>query len=652
VKTRQNAIFIAILLLAFLACAALWLWAGDAVTHIPSTDGARDLRGADFTAGGFDLFGPIEYIPNVLLTPDEFEARRGEAIVGDPGDSASYSTGRMRIYVPEGTYGLTMWNAGYAANIFINGRPVESVGALAGGAARSVPGTRLLYYTADAPDGMIEIVQQASEYGIKASGGHADVVIGTPEFAREVYMKQNIFPAVAMGCFLALFLAHLMLYFLLRYYRANIWFALFCLVWFIRTGYGTPWILSSLLPLSWSATFQVFYITYPVGVLLFYLALGSLFPGIFQKWSVRALASVCAAFVCVCLFTDTAFMLKAVPYFDAVLLLTFVYILIRVCAKLRRPNIEQAAILAGMGIAMLGALRDIIAFDTSPAFSFAAPAVSELTQRTATEYALLVFALFQMSALFRGTMREITAARETEQKLAMEKDAAEQRNQFKSELLAKVSHEMRTPLAVMSGYAQYAIKAIQNGDYGDESLQRLGAITREANRLAEMSSSILLMSKGLSAERIKLPISMSEIITNTASFYRPVMEKSNNRQTLRLSPCLPSVLGSKDELTQVLFNLLANADARTKNGEIGIAAESDGSFVSVTVSDTGCGIPPDLLPTVFEKERHGGIGSGYGLAICKEIIEGHGGTITIESVQNRGTAATFTVPASAAYTQR
>ena len=128
VKLKQNAIFIIILLLIFLACGTLWMWAGETVTHVPSMDGARDLRGADFSSGSYDLFGPVEYIPNALLTPAEFEARRDKILVGDPGVFDSYSTGRLRVYLPEGTYGLMMWNARDAANIYINGQPVESVG--------------------------------------------------------------------------------------------------------------------------------------------------------------------------------------------------------------------------------------------------------------------------------------------------------------------------------------------------------------------------------------------------------------------------------------------------------------------------------------------------------------------------------------------
>jgi signal transduction histidine kinase len=260
------------------------------------------------------------------------------------------------------------------------------------------------------------------------------------------------------------------------------------------------------------------------------------------------------------------------------------------------------------------------------------------------ETTVLIFALFQMVAVFLGTMEEIAAAKEAEQRLEMENTALEKRNLFRSELMAKMSHEMRTPLTVMSIYSQHAVKAIQNGNYDDESLQRLGAITREANRLAEMSSNILLMFRERGGVFVKSPFSIGELIEHTVLFYKPIMIKSHNKAEFHLPADLPPVFGNEDELTQVLYNLLVNADTHTKDGNITISAKTDGADVSVTVSDNGCGISPELLPHVFEKGRHGGHGSGYGLTICKELIEKHGGEIKINSVLKEGTDVTFTVP--------
>jgi signal transduction histidine kinase len=97
-----------------------------------------------------------------------------------------------------------------------------------------------------------------------------------------------------------------------------------------------------------------------------------------------------------------------------------------------------------------------------------------------------------------------------------------------------------------------------------------------------------------------------------------------------------------------MFNLLRNADTHTETGSIAVQTQAvwkDGSgYVKVTVSDTGTGIAPSLLPRVFERGVHGeGQSDGYGLAICKDIITAYGGEIYIES-GGGGTSAIFTLP--------
>ena len=248
-KLKQHLMFFLILLLILVSCAALWQWAGYSVTQVPADGGVRDLTGADFDSVCFDLFGPVEYIPNALLTPGEFEAKRDEIKIGDPEKEAAFSTSRVRIYVPTGTYGLMLWNAEYAARIYINGQFMESVGVPGSAAEDSTANVRLLFYTVEAASGVIELVQQASSFVASDGDSHANIIIGKPDIVRKNYDKQKELPAILMGCFLALALAFLVLYSLLPVYRANLWFSAFCFTWFIRTGCISPWVLSTFLPL-------------------------------------------------------------------------------------------------------------------------------------------------------------------------------------------------------------------------------------------------------------------------------------------------------------------------------------------------------------------------------------------------------------------
>ena len=94
----------------------------------------------------------------------------------------------------------------------------------------------------------------------------------------------------------------------------------------------------------------------------------------------------------------------------------------------------------------------------------------------------------------------------------------------------------------------------------------------------------------------------------------------------------------------MLINLIANAAAHTRDGLISVTAEYDQDYIAVRVTDTGDGLPEDILPHALERGISGRGGTGYGLHICKTIVEAHGGTIAIENGQEKGAVATFTIP--------
>lgn len=116
-----------------------------------------------------------------------------------------------------------------------------------------------------------------------------------------------------------------------------------------------------------------------------------------------------------------------------------------------------------------------------------------------------------------------------------------------------------------------------------------------------------------------------------------------------MPPRLPPVFANADMLTQVLFNLFANANRHTEGGVLAVAAEAADGAIAVTVRDNGSGIDEALLPSVFERGVGDGreAGTGMGLAICRMIIARHGGEISIENADGGGTLVRFTLPVRA-----
>jgi two-component system, OmpR family, phosphate regulon sensor histidine kinase PhoR len=131
---------------------------------------------------------------------------------------------------------------------------------------------------------------------------------------------------------------------------------------------------------------------------------------------------------------------------------------------------------------------------------------------------------------------------------------------------------------------------------------------------------------------------------------RPQAERAGLQVNTLLPPDLPLVLADVERIQQVATNLLHNAIKFTPTGgQITLAAQTQGDQVVVTVHDTGVGIPPALLPRIFERffkadrARSGG-GTGLGLAIAKHIVQAHGGRIWVESVPGQGSTFFFSLP--------
>ncbi|MCL2757559.1 MAG: sensor histidine kinase, partial [Coriobacteriia bacterium] len=524
--------------------------------------------------------------------------------------------------------------------IYVNGRLLGGAGEPGETLEATTADNRYMSFTAWAEDGELVIIEQAANFVHKDNfEPMLRFYVGNEEALSNWTTRFNAFPVIEIGIYLLMFIVHLLLFLTLPRYRANLWLALLCLAWALRTGViGTKLWLSLLPWLSWEAAFRIEYLGFPVSLLLLSLAYHELFSNALQKGFrvlVYCATSIAAILI---LFTNTMPLSNAGVPMIALGACASAYVLARILWTTRRPNTEQKLVLAGIGVLMLALIADTLYFNS---------ATSSSIPGSMMETALILFSLMQMTALLHATMRETALAKQAEQRLTMENVALDRVNRLKSDLIATVSHEIRTPLTVISTHAQLADREMKKGNNNDHSLERLGVITREANRLADLSGNLLYTFKESESLQGRAPLSIDKLITQTAMAFKPIMEKKGNRQTVLLEPQLPLVFGNADELTQVLFNLLANADTHTNNGEIGITAKlmEGEELIRITVSDTGEGIAPEIIPHILEKRVHDEKGTGYGLMICKEIIEAHGGSITIESAQGKGTDVTLTLPA-------
>ncbi len=230
-------------------------------------------------------------------------------------------------------------------------------------------------------------------------------------------------------------------------------------------------------------------------------------------------------------------------------------------------------------------------------------------------------------------------------------DDLEHTQRLRRNMVADIAHELRTPLANLSGY----LEAIRDGVIkADENVVR--SLNEEAATLARLIDDLQELSLADAGE-LKLVTQTEDIarlIKETVTALKAKAAARGLTITTRLARGLPPAAIDAQRIRQVLHNLLENAMAHTGHkGKITVAAKADGKMINVSVTDTGEGIPAAELPLIFERfyrvdksrARETG-GSGLGLTIARRLVEAHGGTIRAESKPGKGSTFTFTVPAA------
>ncbi|WP_206458735.1 sensor histidine kinase [Anaerovorax sp. IOR16] len=200
-------------------------------------------------------------------------------------------------------------------------------------------------------------------------------------------------------------------------------------------------------------------------------------------------------------------------------------------------------------------------------------------------------------------------------------------NQAKTQFLANTSHEMRTPLTVISVDIQIVMGLLQRMDGVTEDAEVqdiLQDAQAEIMRLSRMVGGMLSLN-AIADSTEKNKTNFSALLGNTVEMMRLLLAKQGNELVAEI-PHELTVFGNADLLSQVVINLLQNANAHTKNGTISLEAAANGGEVTVTVRDNGSGIAPALMPHVFERGISDG-GTGFGLFLCKTVVESHGGKI-------------------------
>ena len=240
------------------------------------------------------------------------------------------------------------------------------------------------------------------------------------------------------------------------------------------------------------------------------------------------------------------------------------------------------------------------------------------------------------------------------QDLRRARDAAEEANRAKSQFLAVMSHELRTPLNAIGGYVQLIELGI-HGPVTAEQAEALDRISRAQRHLLRLINDVLNLAR-IEAGRVdyvRETIDVRRLLDDVLPMIDPQMLAAGLTASTQCEPGL-QVSADREKVQQILINLLTNAVKFTPpGGTVTVDARRVGIKVNIRVRDSGIGIPPDKLASIFEpfvqvetehsKRREG---SGLGLAISRDLARGMGGDLTVESELKVGSTFTLSLPAA------
>ena len=225
-------------------------------------------------------------------------------------------------------------------------------------------------------------------------------------------------------------------------------------------------------------------------------------------------------------------------------------------------------------------------------------------------------------------------------------------NHHKSDFLANVSHDLRTPLNSIIGFTRIVLRRTgdQIPDLQKENLQK---VLISSEHLLKLINGLLDLAK-IEAGKMEIiaePVRVEDIVNMATATVEPLLKDGRVRFVKDIPPDLPPLKTDRDKLKQILLNLLSNAAKFTEKGEIKVAAWQENGNVKLTVADTGIGMKKEALDHIFEEfsqaekttaSKYGG--TGLGLAIVKKFTNLMGGDIVVESEEGKGSRFTITIP--------
>jgi len=623
---------------------------------VTALNGELDLRPEDFGDHVYALKGNWRIVYGELLPPsdpmEEAESIQVPSLWSEQGyPHLGAATHRLTVYVADDhtPYMLMMNSVSSAYVMWVNGERLYETGTVSADAADS----EALYSNALIPvhakDGVLDIVLHVSNHEFYSGGISGMVFFGEADAVQRYFIRTRVMSAMALGCILMTAFYHLLLYLFRRREKAYILFSMLCFLCFVRFVFESDGLNQYFQIVQKGSLDMRLYMTllalHSVAIALFALYIFS--RDLIVRYKVHA--AVCMTALGLIFW----FMPINKPYSEMLatilLLAVMLFTIVRAAmSPVLRENPWTRLYFISLFLFLCMGLTKL-----SGSYYLYMPGLVSNLFMILTQSLLLSQQYTRAFALVEETnanLEQLVADRTRSLQTANEAMLAT--NIAMKELVSNISHDLKTPLAVMSVNLETlsALAVTQS----DADYQRHVRTAYQKNRdLQRLIQNLFEVSRIEASRNLYSPEweSMHRLLAQAAEKYDTFLEDHNLLLDITVEDDMEISLDPQ-KIWSVFDNIIYNAVCYTeRGGSITITAHNMESAATITIHDTGCGIAPEHLPHIFERFYRGSQArstkegeSGLGLYIVKNIMEGCGGTVEIQSEPDKGTAVILTFP--------
>lgn len=644
-------LIIAIFLTSITAIRLFWmdfLTMFDYQENLSVESGVIDLRDVNLNdKQTIALDGEWEFYPSSLIATQGQTADKKKVILSVPrnwesvfenndAETIHYGTYRLRILInnTQKTLGLRMDNALYASSVYVNGELTGKAGE---------PAKSVQYHRSNKTPYTVSFKPESNEINIfiqvSSDNASKEGLLKSVRFGTIDAINQRVNLSLGLQILLCVILLINSIYSIILFslgFRKNkglLYFSLLLLFAILSVLVTDDQILYQLISVEYIWKVKI--------AILAYIGVGAFIPLVVSQLSSSSTRQkiltyyvlYCIIYALFVLFSPSVFLISRSKVLLIFVLIFSIAVSILNLRKKVTKGLETLLLLLGCISIGANIVWSIVKSNSS---------IEMMHYPFDLIIALLCFSAFWFKRFFNNTL-----------KIKQQAEILRLEDKRKDEFLVNTAHELRNPLHIIMNL----IQSLMNGSLGtfhkNRSKEQLILMENVSERMSVMLDDILDITK-LKENRIHLDLKNTYIqsnVTGVLDMVRPLAEGKQIHIHSIIDESFPAVKADEDRLIQILFNLIHNAVKYTDVGEIIISASYSNNIASIEIKDTGAGIEKKEIERIFHPYVQASINSikdrggiGIGLSICKQLVELHNGTLTVQSESGKGSKFTFTLP--------